>query len=220
MILKVNQWSTSGMCLRLPKSLEEQSWHLFHCWSVSHRTRLPGASSNNATVPYMTNVLEINLLLLRILPLPRNYFKTFCSAFQPQISQKCLFTAALHKYLSLFPYGASTHRTCFSCGFFRCFRGKYKDRHEALSHSLKRTKSCSPLLLPQGLVSKTKPPFLNQTEENISYPDLGKAHTDTSRNLSTNFRNNWSKSLPNHELYPKWSLFCYCFLLFSNMSWN
>lgn len=63
-------------------------------------------------------------------------------------------------------------------------------------------------------VSQIKPPLLYQTEENIRCPGLGKAHIEASRNLSTNFRKNWSKSLPNYELYPTWSLFCYCFFVF------
>lgn len=154
MSLKINKWSASSTCLRLPKTLEEQSWHLlFHCWrSASHRTRLPGASSNNTTILYMTNVLEINLLLLKIASLPRNYFKTFCSIFQPQISQKCLFTAALHRYLSLYPKGGSTHRTYFSCGLFRRFRGKIKGQTwSTFSFSVKDRSHAPPLLLPQCL---------------------------------------------------------------------
>lgn len=42
---------------------------------------------------------------------------------------------------------------------------KKKPRHEALSHSLKRTEVMLPTALSPVLVSKTKPPLLNQTEE-------------------------------------------------------
>lgn len=144
-----------------------------HCWkTVAYRTRLTSVSSNNDTILYTTNVFEMNLLLLRITPLPRNCFKSFCSTFQPKISKKCLYTAVLYRYLSLFPSGSSIYRTCFSCGLLTRFRGggrkknkKNPDRHEALSHSLKRTEVMLPTALSPVLVSKTKPPLLNQTEE-------------------------------------------------------
>lgn len=54
---------------------------------------------------------------------------------------------------------------CFSCGLPAHFRRKIKDRHEALSHSLKGTQVMLPTALSPAAVSQTKPPLLNHTEE-------------------------------------------------------
>lgn len=63
-------------------------------------------------------------------------------------------------------------------------------RHETLSHSLVRMEVMLPSALAPVPASKTKPPLLNQTEGKKTFDNygLGKAPTEVSRKLSTNFR--------------------------------